>query len=48
MLTITHHRALGAYEISAIIGGYLIHKVYLDHTRREAIAAFRADTAGLA
>lgn len=35
----------GAIEISDIIHGYLVRRVYIGHTRKQAIAAFKIEHA---
>lgn len=35
-----HHN--GAWEVSAIIGGYLTRRVYYGYTKREAIRLFKS------
>lgn len=34
----------GAIEVSDIIGGYLVRRVYYGYTKREAVRLFRAET----
>ena len=36
----------GAWQVSDIIGGYLVTRTYYGYTKREAIALFRAETKG--
>lgn len=33
----------GAYEITAIVNGYLVRRIYLFYTRREAVSQFNAE-----
>lgn len=32
----------GAWRISAVVDGYRVERVFMDYTRREAVAAWRA------
>lgn len=34
----------GAIEVSDVIEGYLVRRVYFGYTKRQAAALFRADT----
>ena len=31
----------GAYEVSAVIGGYLVRRVYMGYTKKEAFNLFK-------
>jgi hypothetical protein len=33
----------GAWNISEIVDGYLMRRSYLDYTKKEAVAAFKAE-----
>lgn len=33
----------GAYEVSAIVSGYLVRRVYYGYTKREAVRCFVRD-----
>jgi hypothetical protein len=44
-MSVTRLFPSGAWEVSAIIGGYLIRRVYYGYTKREAVAEFKAETA---
>lgn len=33
----------GAWQVSAIIGGYLVTRTYYGYTKREALRQFKAD-----
>lgn len=33
----------GAWQVSAIIGGYLVKRTFFGYTKREALQAFRAE-----
>ena len=42
-MSITKLFPSGALEVSAVVGGYLVRRVYFGYTRREAARAFRAE-----
>ncbi len=41
--TLTKLFPSGAYEVSALVGGYLVRKVYYGYTKREALRQFKAE-----
>ena len=45
-LSVERHPISGTWLMSAIVGTALVRRAYLYHTRREAIAAFRAEMRG--
>lgn len=45
-MTITKLFPSGALEVSAIINGYLVRRVYYGYSKREAARMFRAETKG--
>ena len=46
-MTLTINRnAEGAWRVSAIVGGFLVTRVYYGFTRRESVARFRAEMKG--
>ena len=42
-MSITKLFPSGAWEISDLVNGYLIRRVYYGYTKREAIAEFKAE-----
>lgn len=40
-MTVERLKPSGAYQISTIKNGYLIHKTYYFYTRKDAVADFR-------
>jgi hypothetical protein len=42
-MTATKLHPSGAWEVSDIIGGYLVRRVYFGYTKAEAIAEFKAE-----
>lgn len=42
-MTVSKLTPSGAWEVSDIIGGYLVRRVYYGYTKREAIREFRAE-----
>jgi hypothetical protein len=42
-MTTTKLYPSGAWEVSAIVDGYLVREVYFGYTKREAVAQFVAD-----
>ena len=45
-MTITKLFPSGAVEVSDIINGYLVRRIYYGYTKREAARMFRAETKG--
>ena len=43
-MSVVKHNVAGAYVISDVISGYLVTRTYFFMTKREAIAAFKAET----
>ena len=43
-MSVVKHSVTGAYVISDIVSGYLVTRTYYFMTKREAIAAFKAET----
>ena len=41
--TATRNPVNGSYVVDAIIGGYLVTRVYYGYSKREAVAAFNAE-----
>jgi len=33
----------GAWQVSAVVGGYLVTRTYYGYTKREAISTFRSE-----
>jgi hypothetical protein len=42
-VTATKKFPSGAWEVSDIVGGYLVTRIYYFYTKREAIALFRKE-----
>jgi len=42
-MTVTKLFPSGAWEVSDIIGGYLVRRTYYDYTKRQAIAEFKRE-----
>jgi hypothetical protein len=45
-MTVTKLYPSGAWEVSAIVDGYLVRGVYFGYTKREAVAQFVANHKG--
>jgi hypothetical protein len=41
--TITRNQVNGSWKVSDIVGGYLVTRVYMGYTKREALATFKRE-----